>query len=349
MKIVTISNNLNDACGLWRIKWPLEHLAKLGHDVQTTSIDTYGNLGRAVSFKGALVILHRLLLRDAEAYIKDIRESGAKRIIYELDDNIVNSAYIQYIKDCGRYSEQGLKKIERNVKLAIETMKQCDAVTVSTIILKEVVQQVTDKPVIVLNNAIDIEWFGSRLTIDNNQNNEDYTTVGWAGGFRPESDMKTLAAAWEIINQSYKNKVKFIIAGWQSDSLYEAVDYDSIIKVPWKSLDEWPVSMQMDIGCISVPYNGFNMCKSPIKFMEYSLAGTAVVAQMPNASIVITPGLNAYLADSVWEFVENISKLIDNKELREEFAKIANYSTNKYNNIKYHVQDWGNAYEMVMG
>jgi len=182
------------------------------------------------------------------------------------------------MKDCGRASLVSLNELEYERQQHIKIMNLCDSITVTTDILSKVTSQYVDVPIHVVPNAIDVDWFLKHLNKKAPyQKHKRYIHIGWAGGLRPDEDFELLAQAWKFINKKYKH-VKFVIAGYQPNPLYTAVDFDKIIRIPYQPVDKWPTTTQVDIGCCVIANSGFNRCKSPIKAFEYIVGGALPIA-----------------------------------------------------------------------
>lgn len=281
MRVVALIDNIYKAYGWWRIASPFNALRQIGVDADWCWLDEHNMPTQSI--KDSIVVLPRILIKDGspeymKQWINKLRLAGARKIIYELDDDIISPNYVTYMKACGRASIVSLELVEQERKQHIELIKLCDAVTVTNTTLANVVQQYTTNPVYVLPNYIDIEWYKKRLkTEPPYQKDKELIHVGCGGGVKPDEDYQILAQAWKYIDKKYKN-VRFVIAGYQPNPLYEAVDFDKIIRVPSVPLEEWPASMQVDIGCTPLSDNSFNRCKSPIKVFEYIMADALPIA-----------------------------------------------------------------------
>lgn len=265
----------------WRVQRPWTRLAERGIDVATCWL---GSDDRpTISPAGRLVILQRVVKAGSEAevasWVQSLRDAGAIGVVFEIDDDEISPAVLEWMESAGGLERIVRARLERERLGLLWTMQASDAVTVSTEPLSEVVRQYTDAPVLVVPNAIDVEWFTARLAPRPEW--ADVLTIGWAGGRRPEADLEPMAQAWARIATRYPH-VRFIVAGWQSDVIYRELDavdaIDRIIRVPWLDLDRYPEAYQTDIGCCPLADTPFNRAKSPIKSWEFALAGAAVVA-----------------------------------------------------------------------
>lgn len=348
MRVVAIVPNKNH-CSWWRIEKPFEFLKNYGVDTEICWLDS--NEMPTVDIEGAVVVLHRLVINGGEenqayAWIKKLRSKHPKKIVYELDDDTITVNFIEHMNACGRSSMISLSQLEAELWRQIAIVQACDEVTVTTEKLKDAVKTITTMPIHVIPNSLDLAWYKHKL-----QPNSPYQnikgdilqpiTIGWAGGLRPNKDFELLTKAWTYIDQKYSN-VRFVIAGWQADPLWDAVDYDKIIKIPWASIDEWPRSMQIDIGCIPLAPTGFNRCKSPIKAIEYAMAGALPIT---SETVYGLSGLDLPIATSSIGWQYQLEYFINNYLDRQlTVRRIQDHIASKYS-LKDNFMNWYLAYE----
>lgn len=301
----------------WRVSRPLARLRERGVDAAECWLDA--DERPTVSPAGRLVILQRVAMKgDASAiraWVQRLRDAGADAVVFELDDDEISPACLDWMRAAGGLESVGAARLEAERLALLATLQACDAVTVSTEPLAAVVRRYTDRPVIVLPNALDVQWFRERL-MGRPEWHGEHLTIGWAGGRRPDADLEPMAVAWGRIARRFP-RVRFVVGGWQPDCIYREVDdLDRITRVPWRALDDWPPLMQVDIGCTPLADTPFNRCKSPIKLWEYALAGAAVVASPTVYMDEVAHGAGAWLADTADEWECMLALLIENDWLR---------------------------------
>lgn len=301
----------------WRVARPFARLAEQGVDVATCWLDD--DERPTISPSGRLVILQRVVKRgtpdEVAAWVQSLRAAGALAVVYELDDDEVSAACLDWMRAAGGLERVGISRLESERLAMVRTLRACDAVTVSTEPLARVVRCVTSKPVIVLPNAIDVAWFRERL-MGRPEWHGERLTIGWAGGRRPDADIEPMAVAWGRIARRYPS-VRFVVGGWQPDPIYREVDdLDRIVRLPWRDIEDYPTVMQVDIGCTPLADTPFNRCKSPIKLWEYGLAGAAVVASPTVYMDEVAHGAGAWLADMAEDWERMLALLIEDDWLR---------------------------------
>lgn len=301
----------------WRVQRPLARLRERGVDAAECWLDA--DERPTVSPEGRVVVLQRVVKGGGEdevrSWVRSLRDSGALAVVFEIDDDEISPACLEWMRAAGGLESVGVARLEAERLALTQTLQACDAVTVSTEPLAEVVRQYTDRPVLVVPNSIDVAWFRERL-MGRPEWHGERLSIGWAGGRRPDADLEPMAVAWGRIARRFP-AVRFVVAGWQPDCIYREVDdLDRIIRVPWRALDDWPAVMQVDIGCTPLADTAFNRAKSPIKLWEYGLAGAAVVASPTVYMDEVAHGASAFLAETADEWEAMLALLIGDDMVR---------------------------------
>ena len=131
---------------------------------------------------------------------------------------------------------------------------------------------------------------------------------------------------------------------------------DKIIDIPWVTNVEklGNILCHFDIGIAPLEDTSFNSSKSNIKFLEYSALGIPTVASKvtPYSSTIVNgetgflikPKGTVYL-----DWVKALTKLVENKELREQVGKNANKFVKENFNIEKNVDLWKDTYLEILG
>jgi len=173
-------------------------------------------------------------------------------------------------------------------------------------------------------------------------------TIGWAGGARYQEDLEPIAEAWHNVARR-RADVKFVVQGFYSDVLLEAVPSDQLYALPWQSVAEYPRAMKnIDIGCASVAPTHFNRCKTPIKVWEFTLAGAVSVVSPTLYGPVIAPGEDALVAETAAEWEHALLRLVDDAELRRRLWRNQRTRVATEHSLKKHVLDWPRAWTEIL-
>jgi glycosyltransferase involved in cell wall biosynthesis len=307
---------------LWRVLQPFTMLEQRGYSAAWDFKDAVGIGSIAPFFDGYL--LPRMAWNPgqreiAEAWFGALRRAG-KFAVYDADDDLFNPALDKRSIELGFAGRKGLADLAAERFERIWTLQQCDGVTVSTRRLATIVRELTDRPVVVVPNAVDIDWF-RRVLRTPAPMTKRAVTIGWVGGSRPDRDLGSMARGWAIIAASYPD-VGFVVGGYLPGVIRELVPTERLRVVPWLPLERYPEAYRgIDIACCAVSNEPFNRAKSVIKAYEAAVAGAAVVATPTIYGGLIESGRNGFLAESVDEWVASLELLLDKPPLRRRLAR----------------------------
>lgn len=319
------------ACALWRVWMPFAMLRQHTYPAEWVSQNDpllgLLELVRAGTTKTILDAFRAIILcrmswtagnqAQGEQWLQLLRDRG-HAILYECDDDLFTSWMVQQQKE-GIERDKPLEVIEQERQASVWAMQQCDGVTVTTQYLASVVRRFTDKPVEVVPNAIDADWFRwtqrqGRRTVG------EGLTIGWAGGHRPDGDLRMMAQAWGRIARRYPH-VSFVVMGYQPWCIWEAVPAQRIRPLPWMGPHEYPRGLlNIDIGCCPLEERPFNRAKTPIKAWEYALSGAAVVGSPTVYRECLGPEKTGYLCETVDEWESALCDLVEYEDHRRHMA-----------------------------
>lgn len=305
---------------LWRVLQPYTALQKRGYLAGWDRHDAVGIGDVAPLFDG--YVLPRTYWRPGHRHLAELWFSMMRRagrfVVYDVDDDVFSEELDRRTVALGWSEGKSLEQLAVDRAERIWTLRQCDGVTVSTQRLATVVRSLTDRPVVVVPNAIDIPWF--RRALGSARRQTAGVTIGWAGGRRPDDDLVTVAAAWARIAARYPG-VRFVVQGHVPRVLEESVPSERLVTVPWMALERYPIGLvEVDIACCSVVDTPFNRSKSAIKAYEAAVAGAAVVATPTVYGRTIEHGRTGYLAESVDDWTDALAELVESRAHRRMIA-----------------------------
>jgi glycosyltransferase involved in cell wall biosynthesis len=253
----------------------------------------------------------------AAAWIAEHTAAG-RLLLYDCDDDLFSFGATERQRAVWRpgvaFDELEAERYER-----IWALSQADGVTVSTAPLARIVASYTDKPVIVVPNAIDVPWF--RGVVRATRRQVPGLTIGWAGGKRADDDVAAMAGAWGRIARRFPS-VTFVVQGHLPSAIVAAVPPDRLVVLPWLPLEQYPAGLaEVDIACCSVADDRWNRNKSPIKAMEAAIAGAAVVATPTVYGEIIQHGQHGYLAETADDWESALAALIQRPSVRSMLAR----------------------------
>lgn len=305
-----------------------------------------------------IVVFHRPDQPKKLELARLLKEQG-KKIVMDNDDTYKDgedgglklNAYFN-----AERVKKGLEKINQTMDaFAIEA----DLITVSTEMLAEEMRKL-NKNVVVLPNYVDPDYFDEPL-----RNEGDKVRIGVTGSIGMSSDIDVL----NPIFRHYENdpRVQLVFFSLPADpknnpflakSYEDEYNFLDSMNVEWHStvhMHEYYDklnSLKLDMMIIPRTDNYFNRCKSNLKFLEASMFEIPVIAQGftdGKSPYQVNPKDSEHMVivtdNSKW--VEEMEKLIENKELRREMGRKAREYVLKNYNIEDHTHEWEEAYQSI--
>lgn len=287
---------------------------------------------------------------------------GNQKIVFDYDDNIFrvspyNPSYEHHglsevdvtlangeVVHLWKQGERGFD-VNRNMrKMGIfqEVLKRADLVTTPSSVLSGVLKQHGAKKTRVIKNCINPKlWSPLNITKD------EYIRIGYQGGWSHYEDWLEIGEAIVEVMNKYP-KTLLIVMGQHYPGAVKGLPEDRVIVEEWTSIEAYPwkfKSLNIDIGIAPLANNEFNVCKSEIKWEEYSALGIPTIASnIPPYNLAINHHQDGFLADDKKEWVAYLSELIESKNLRENIGNSARTSVLRKYDINEKVAEYSNAY-----
>ena len=332
---------------LWRCLQPFSALERRGYPAHWDFKDARG-IGLLAPRYDA-ILLSRLAWpperrRLAEAWFSMLRRAG-KLVVYDCDDDVFTSELSRRslalgLADGKSYAELEAERLER-----VWAVKQCDGVTVSTRRLATVVRGITDRPVAVVPNAIDLHWF--RRVLRGAPRRLPGPTIGWSGGRRPDDDLEQVAVAWGRIASRFE-RVTFVVGGYLPPVVAAHVPAERLVAVPWLPLERYPAGIRdVDLACCSVADTPFNRSKSAIKAYEAAVAGAAVVATPTVYGGLIEDGVTGLLAETADDWEAALAGLLEHPAHRAILARRLLKVVEREHSLDGNLHKWPEAWQRI--
>jgi glycosyltransferase involved in cell wall biosynthesis len=188
----------------------------------------------------------------------------------------------------------------------------------------------------VIENCIDLEAYYHQKP-----NKHMPVTIGWAGSSTHNGDLDLLKGVLDTIATRHKNIV-FVFANVPPGYF----QCDRVVYLPPVSMDAYPeLIAPFDIGLIPLQDHPFNHAKSDIKGLEYGARSIPFIAS-PSAAYkrLVKPGVNGLLAEKGKHWTMQLSRLIEDAELRKQLGAGARESS-RTRDIRNNIHKWEEAYE----
>lgn len=301
---------------LWRVLQPVAALQARGYPAEW-DFRTAPAVAHATSaFDG--FVLPRLAwppaARGLAARWFDLLRAAGKVVVFDADDDIFSFADTARRIEIGWTDGASFDELEAKRAARLWALRACDGVTVSTDSLAEIVRSFTQRPVVVVPNAIDLPWV--RTVLRRATRRIAGVTIGWAGGMRSGRDLAVVAEAWRRLAARFPS-LTFVVQGHPDPGLISAVPADRLVLLPWLPLDRYCEGLaEVDIAICAVASDRWNANKSPIKAMEAAVAGAAVVASPTVYGRLVEHGRTGYLAETADDWERHLADLIARPALR---------------------------------
>lgn len=264
-----------------------------------------------------------------EKVLKKIKEQN-KEIIFETDDLVFDA---KYIKETDLYKNKmnAAEKLQYKNGVGGEIVKDdyVKVCTTTTTFLASKLEEYGKKVFVVKNKFSNGELALTQNILDNlpkEEDEEDVVRIGYFSGTSSHNkDFASIIDALMDIMEEYK-KVKLFLAGpLDVDNKLNKYKNRTII-MPFVPREKYYENIwKVDIN-IAPLVMGDQFCesKSEIKFTETGILKIPTVAiKNQTFSEAIEDGVDGFLAETKSEWVDKISRLIENIELRKEMGENA--------------------------
>ena len=354
MKVYYINSGLNGSYNV-RCLFPLQ---ANGWDGDRTTFMlkhmTPEDKARA-SLNSEIVVFHRPTSKYLLQLARILKKQG-KKIVMDNDDTLKEDNGFKF----NEYMDE--KRVEKGIEkmtLALDQFaKEADLVTCTTEFLKKEYEEVNPN-VAVLPNCVDPFYYPKPL-----RNETDIIRIGITGSVGVTNDIEALKPI--IDHYQHDKRVRLVLLSippkGENDiykELYsEQYAYWSSVNIEWHpfvKVDEYyKILNELKLDMVIIPRfdSYFNRCKSNLKFLENSMLEIPTIGQ--SFSTKDSPyeqnpedAKHLLLAENTEQFIEQIEKLIADKELRLKLGKESHDYVLKNYNIADKAHLWQEAYATI--
>lgn len=251
-----------------------------------------------------------------------------KKIIYDFDDAIWHL----------NYSEKN--KIVRFFKSTWKVKYICkwaDVVITGNNYLKVYAKKYNDN-VIVIPTTIDTEYH-KKTKVENNK-----LTIGWTGTL---TTMRQLQMVINILDElGKKYEFNFVVISNDKPNL----ELKSLIFKFWNKENEIKELSTFDIGIMPLPDDEWAKGKCGLKGLQYmALEIPTIMSPVGVNTEIIQDGVNGFLASTEQEWIEKISQLIEDAELRNRLGKAGRQTVVEKYSVEANKQKYLDVFNAVLG
>lgn len=255
-----------------------------------------------------------------------------KKVLFDIDDLVVDTKYTDTIKYLDSMSKEERALYDDGVMRMGRTLKLCDAAITTTERLAEELGHYVPEVFINRNTASEEMCALSKEALKNKTRKDDHVGIGYfSGSLTHNDDFELVLPALTKVMEKYP-QVQLHVVG-ELDLPEALQQYKARVVshpfVDWKKLPS--LIAEVDINLAPLEQSIFNEAKSENKWVEAALVKVPTVASNVGAfQRMIVSGKTGILCDTEEEWVEQLSRLVEDKKERDRIAENAHrYCTKK--------------------
>jgi L-malate glycosyltransferase len=223
----------------------------------------------------------------------------SKKMIYDIDDLV-------YLKS-EKNKAHPLVALIKGRKKPLYLIQAADHVITCTPYLDEFVRKFNTNTTDI-SSTVDTE---EKYVVANNYSNEKPVIIGWSGSLSTSKYFYLLEKVFKKLAETHSFQIKVM------GDPHVTIQGLNIESIEWKNEYEMEVLKSFDIGVYPLPEEEWVLGKSGLKAIQYMALGIPTVATAIGANFrVIENGVSGFLVENESEWVEALSKLIEDPGLR---------------------------------
>ena len=265
-----------------------------------------------------IIFIHREAFLLGATYFERRFSKSKAKIIYDFDDSI-------WLEDTSEANKK-LRWLKYPRKTA-RIISLADMVFAGNKYLADYASSY-NKNVKIVPTTIDTDWH--KRTVFKTSGNTPIC-IGWTGSLTTIKHFEHAIPILIKLKEKYKDRLTFKVIG---DTNYSNEELD-IRGVAWSKETEIEELSALDIGIMPLPDDEWSKGKCGLKGLQYmALEIPAIMSPVGVNSEIINDGVNGFLAKNDEEWIDKLSILIDNAELRKNMGKEARKTViEKYSKI----------------
>ncbi len=288
-----------------------------------------------------LVVIQRDFPRWTTAYQQVIAcaRAASKPVVYEIDDLLLELPETHPDHSVHYYTQALFPMLQAIV--------EADAVTATTQALADYLQTFNPTVYVLPNYLDEAIWeYKQPLPLINR------VVIGYVGSSTHTPDLETITPALERILARYGDRIR--LKFWSCEPPAGLRSWAEVEWLPVQFSDygeyaRYLAGLDLHIGLAPLADNGFNRCKSPVKFLEYSAVGiVGIYSRLPPYEMIVCQGENGFLASSSEEWEECLVRLIEDESQRVKLGSAAQECVRKDWVLSVHAHQWQAVYDAVI-
>ncbi len=257
---------------------------------------------------------------------KMLRWSNA-RLVFDFDDSI-------WLHDENQ-NQSWFHKLKNPNKTA-KIIRCCDIVIAGNEYLANYAGQF-NKNVIIIPTTIDL----SKYPISEKKEKSDKICIGWSGSFSTIKHFESALEPLKALKEKFGDRVYLRVIG---DGAYRNQALDIQGKT-WNRQNEVEDLCEMDIGIMPLPDDNWSKGKCGLKGLQYmALEIPTIMSPVGVNADIIRDGENGFLAANDKEWVNKITMLIENAELRKKIGAAGRKTVEEYYSVEANKDKWADVF-----
>jgi glycosyltransferase involved in cell wall biosynthesis len=295
-----------------------------------------------------LVIVQREFPRNREAFGKILERARAegKPLVLDLDDLLLELPEDHPDRISHHYADALLP--------LAQALVEAEAVTTSSARLQEVLRQFNPHTWLLPNYLDDRLWAfrtPAERALNGSPAEAGPVVVGYMGGSSHAPDLEAIAPILARLLENYGAGLCLRFYGLRPPASLAGlagVEWIPLAEVDYARFAQFFGAQKCDLYIAPLQDNLFNHCKSAIKFLEYSTSATpGVYSRVAPYETVIRQGENGFLASTLPEWEEYLSRLIEGPGLRAELGLRAQLTVKEGWLLSEHAGQWLETYQSI--
>ena len=329
-EVLFVSSGVGDSA-LYRAYNPAEELRLHGINAKTTISDNPRLEKLADRF--SVFVLHRTLWnKNVEGLVRRAKELK-KEIIFDTDDLVYDGKYISQMDYFEKMSPAEKAVYEKGIGAEIVDDLYVKVATTTVTYLAKKLREKGKRVIIVPNRISNAEFSLAEELIERKKTDDGIIRIAYASGtLSHNKDFATIGEALLTILEKYENVKLRLMGPLDISPELEAVrDRIEIIpRVPRKEMYEKLYEADINLAPLEIG-NPFCESKSAIKFTEAGVLKLPTVAvRNQTFSETIEDGVDGFLAADTGEWIEKLSRLIEDENFRKTMGEKAREKVLKY-------------------
>lgn len=227
-------------------------------------------------------------------------------------------------------------------------MIQATALTVTTPYLADLLRQYNSNIFVLPNFLDDSLWHFNAPQVEPVG---DKIRIFYMGTVTHVPDLEMLKPAFRELAMKYPGRLEFVFYGanlnFEEDIPVTITNCQSETFV-YADYAKIALSQKANIAIAPLEDIPYNHCKSSIKFFEYTATGLpGVYSRVTPYTSVVEEGVNGFTAASIDEWIDALSQLIENPQLRESIALAAQETVQRDWLLSDHAHLWPETYAEI--